>query len=418
MVSFLPNIRNIKDVVDWGLCTGCGACQSACTGGNLRLVNIEAVGIRPQLEASDCANCVACLNVCPGYEVDGNLAIGQRAHTMEDQEFGPALEIWEGYAIDSEIRRNASSGGVISALALYCLENEGMGSVFHTAADPVRPWANKSVRSGSRQEILNRAGSRYAPASPCDMLDTIEAENNSSVFIGKPCDTAAATKMRQQRQGLDRNLGLVLSFFCAGTPSGAGTLELLKGLGVDSSEVKSIRYRGEGWPGFFKVVHGDHQQKTQSYRESWGLLSSHRASRCHLCPDGLGRVSDIACGDAWDKLSSDGDCEGLSLIIVRTQRGRAILHKAMAAGYISAKPTNVGQVIAAQPNLLARRPEIFGRLLGMKLLGMPVPRFPNFSLYESWIRLPLLKRLRTVFGTMVRLIQRGQWRRRGILFSD
>ena len=202
-------VQTIQDVVDWGLCIGCGACYSACKMGAVSLVNIEAVGIRPRFNTVQCASCTDCLPICPGYRVDGNLETGSLPKTSEaDHEFGPSLEVWEGYASDPEIRFRASSGGILTALALYCLEQERMGFVLHTGMDEERPWTNKTVQSRNRGELLARTGSRYAPASPCDSLRTIEANDHPCVFIGKPCDTAAVAMLRRQRPELDRKLGL------------------------------------------------------------------------------------------------------------------------------------------------------------------------------------------------------------------
>ena len=103
-------IKSLKDVVDWGLCIGCGACAFACRKGHVSLVNIETVGIRPRFSANECATCQECLAYCPGYTVDSHLvAEGSHKQREADHEFGPALEIWEGYATDSEIRFRASS---------------------------------------------------------------------------------------------------------------------------------------------------------------------------------------------------------------------------------------------------------------------------------------------------------------------
>lgn len=410
----MRRIRTLKDVVDWGLCTGCGACHSACSRHAITLVNVENVGIRPSFDSPDCAACTHCLSVCPGYEVDAALAVGLRPKlTDADHEFGGALEIWEGFAADPEIRYSASSGGALSALALYCLEREGMRFVLHTAKDDEKPWQNRTVQSRTRDEILTRTGSRYAPASPCDSLRAIEESDGPCVFIGKPCDTAAAFKMRQARPALDRNLGLVLTFFCAGTPSSRGTLDLVESMNVDANEIRDLRYRGEGWPGRFKVVYNGGSEKSLSYADSWGALTGYRPPRCHLCPDGLGRVADISCGDAWDRFEENGDM-GRSLIVVRTPLGREILHRAIAAGYIQAALSDASQVLTAQSNLLARRREIFGRLFAMTLLGLPTPRFIGFSLLRSWLRLPLRAKARTIAGTITRLIQRRRWRRQPV----
>lgn len=396
-------IKTIGDVVDWGLCTGCGACFSACKRGGVQLVNLPEVGIRPKFIDPKCETCAECLAVCPGYEVDGNAATGPNPNPTEAEiEFGKALEIWEGYATDPEIRYAGSSGGVLTALSLYCLEKEGFDFVLHTAADEEKPWANKTVQSLRRSELLARTGSRYAPASPCDGLRQIEESSGKCVFIGKPCDTAAAWKMKMLRPELDERLGLVLAFFCAGTPSAQGTLDVMGSLGVAASEAQSVRYRGNGWPGKFTVLNGSGGEHTLTYQESWGKLTRYRPMRCHLCPDGLGRVADIACGDAWDRFEENGD-PGRSLILVRTERGRDLLRRAVAAGYVGVKARGAAQVMAAQANLLGRRREIFGRLAGRAFMLHARPKFPGFSLPKSWLRLPLLRKVRTIAGTVRRL---------------
>src|SRR5437899_1895716 len=152
-------IKTIQDVVDWGLCTGCGACYSACPDQGVTLVNIESVGIRPVF-SSDCKSCTDCLSICPGF----TLTDTSPKRSEAEHAFGEALEIWEGYATDSEIRQHASSGGILSALSLYCLEQENMAFVLHSAADDEKPWMNRTVQSRTRMESLARTGSRYAPA--------------------------------------------------------------------------------------------------------------------------------------------------------------------------------------------------------------------------------------------------------------
>ena len=409
----MARIQSLKDVVDWGLCTGCGACAYACSEGAVSLVNIEAVGIRPSFNSSACLDCSKCLPICPGYAVDASAVSSPGPVASEaDVAFGPAFEIWEGHASDPEIRYRASSGGILTALALYCLEQEGMKFVLHTGMNDERPWENKTVVSRTRDELAARTGSRYAPASPCDGLGAIEESHGPCVFIGKPCDVAAVAALRRERPQLDKNLGLVLSFFCAGTPSTKGTLDLAGSLEILPQQIDSVRYRGEGWPGRFRVVYDEtKQEQSLSYAESWGKLTHYRSLRCNLCPDGLGRLADISCGDAWEKSTEDGN-PGLSLVIVRTARGQRILRGAIAANYVQLQPADASNVFAAQDNLLRRRTEIFGRLVALKAFGVPIPQFRGFSLLRSWLRLPVGRKAKTILGTVKRLVARGLYTRR------
>ncbi len=407
-------VQSIQDVVAWGQCIGCGACHYACTKGGVSLVNVLNQGIRPVF-SGECANCTTCLSVCPGHFVDGNMAVRDcLEESIQDPDVGPILEIWEGFASDPEIRYKGSSGGLLSAISLYCLECEGMEFVLHSGMDNANPLQNKTRASRTREDILSCTGSRYAPASPCDSLGLIEKAEKPCVFIGKPCDAAAVAMARETRPDLDKRLGLVLTFFCAGTPSTQGTMTLLDQLGASPDVINDLRYRGEGWPGTFKVIRPDDSLAgSLTYKQSWGRLTKFTPFRCRVCPDGVGRVADISCGDAWHRHGTEGD-PGRSLVLVRTKRGREILQRAIAAGYIQLEPSGLAEVKRAQTNLLAKRREIYGRLSALRLLAIPTPRFVNFSLFSSWIRLPPTLMVKTIFGTLRRLFRAKAWKRRGI----
>jgi coenzyme F420 hydrogenase subunit beta len=377
------------------------------------MIHVEAEGFRPVFDHSECRDCADCLSVCPGAGIDANLKLGALPKTVEtDHEFGPTLEIWEGWAADPEVRFRASSGGLLSALSLYCIERAGFSGVIHAGMDTTTPWLNTNYISRSRADVLKRAGSRYAPSAPCAALSEIGNDAGPHVFIGKPCDASAVSVLRERNPRIEEMVGLVLTFFCAGTPSTRGTLQLLEQLKIDREGVRELHYRGSGWPGRFRVV-SDTQSAppTLTYAESWGRLTSHRPLRCNLCPDGLGRVADLACGDAWENYEENGD-PGRSLVLVRTARGREILRGAVEAGYVTVERVGPDNVLRAQSNLLQRRRALFGRLLAFRLAGAPVPAYRGFSLLRSWLRIGVRAQARTFAGTLLRVVQRSWFRRR------
>lgn len=403
-------LNTLQDVVAARLCCGCGACASLCDQGKVRLVNNEAAGIYPVLADSGCGDCRRCMVFCPGAVLSYcRLKVLHEGpwHPL----LGPYLDIFEGHAADPEIRFRASSGGVLSALALYCLEREDMEAVFHTAMDEKRPWLNRTARSTSHEEILQNAGSRYAPSSPCAVLREIETAKKPSIIIAKPCDAAAAYQARLQRPQLDKTLGLVLSFFCAGTPVTRATLDYLASAGIAPHSVNSIRYRGKGWPGNFEVVYNQgRSRKEASYQESWGWLARQgRPLRCSLCPDGMGDFADISCGDAWN-LHGKGNNPGISSIIVRTPRGSEIVSRAVREGYIRLWESNPDRVLSGQ-GLQKRRKELHGRMLAMRIAGWPRPNYEGFDSMGLWRGLPLKEKLRVTAGTVRRIMLRYQLNR-------
>ncbi len=397
-------LRGLRDVVEAQLCIGCGACAAYCEKGVLKLVNDEREGIHPVFE-DGCGDCRECLTFCPGAVLyfdklrEANTA---KYHPL----LGPWLGIYEGYAEDPEIRYRGSSGGAITALSLYFLEHEKKAFVLHTGMDAEKPWQNRAVMSSNRYELLEHAGSRYAPSSPCAALRDIAQNSLSCVFVGKPCDVAAVHALSASWPELHKRLGFVLSFFCAGPPPSGATRALVASQGILPESVTSIRYRGHGWPGDFQVQYdGGRASRSLTYREAWGRLASYRRSlRCNLCPDGTGEFADIACGDAWHRYDQDGN-PGLSVLIVRTPRGQEILKRAVKAGYLVVEASSPERILSGQ-GLQKRRMELHGRLLALRFLCWPSPEYPGFDSAALWRDIPFLRKMRILFGTVRRILVR------------
>jgi coenzyme F420 hydrogenase subunit beta len=324
--------------------------------------------------------------------------------------WGPILSMWEGGAADGALRFAGSSGGAASALAVYALEELDFRLVLHVGADPDAPYLNRTVVSRTRAEVLSRTGSRYAPASPCEMLHAIEEADGPCLFIGKPCDVAAAQRARKYRPKLDRNLALTVAFFCAGTPSTNGTLALLRRLGVpDVDDLAGVRYRGNGWPGkFVATTRRDGATFSCTYEQSWGeVLSSHVQWRCRLCLDHTGEFADISVGDPWYREIREGEA-GSSLIIARTEAGRRYITNAIESGAIDAIEVDSDLLPRSQPNLIQTRGEVWGRMLGSRLAGARTPSYRGLPSFRFWMsEVPFERKVRSVLGAARRCVRKG-----------
>ena len=306
-----------------------------------------------------------------------------------------------------------------------------MDGVIHSSKDVNHPWKNSTVLIQTKSDLLCRTGSRYAHSSPCEGLKWLRNKNVDDIqelnhqecnscgtrdslsqllFIGKPCDTAAVSGLRQQFPEIDNHLGLVMTFFCAGTPSTNGTLKLIDKLGeVDRSKIAELHYRREGWPGGFRIQSTENEFPQIPYKDAWSQLTEYRPIRCNLCPDGLGRVADISCGDAWHRFGEPEKDTGYSLVLARTERGRQIVQKAIDCGYVNLRSSNSSEVLEAQASLLNRRQELWGRLVGLRVIGAPIPSYQGFSVFKSWIGIKLSRKIRSIVGTIGRAFQRSWW---------
>jgi coenzyme F420 hydrogenase subunit beta len=408
----MRNYRSVRQIVNWRLCLGCGACAYICPERKIRLMDFVSEGIRPVVESEQCGSCKACLEVCPAFENQkrvNDFVPGTIPELIDS--VGPVLELWEGHATDQDIRFRGASGGVLTALSLYCLEKEEMYGVLHIGMDSKDPTRNSTQISRTRSELLSNAGSRYAPASVCDGLGLVESAAGKCVVIGQPSEITAVRKACLIRPQLAGKIGVTLSFFCAGTPARAGLLDLLRRQNIDSKQVASLRYRGGGWPGLFSVtVKGSSTPAAElTYGESWGFMQAYRPLSTHLCPDGTGEDADISCGDPWYRDIS-GEEPGMSMVVVRTELGRQLIRQAVADGYLWLTRSEPSKLLKSQKNLIAKRGAVGGRIATMRLMGLPTPRLLGFNLLRNWLRLSLREKLRSTLGTVRRVLARGYYR--------
>ncbi|MGB3731818.1 Coenzyme F420 hydrogenase/dehydrogenase, beta subunit C-terminal domain [Microbacterium sp.] len=336
--------------------------------------------------------------ICPGARLTA-----PPAESHEHPVFGRYWSAWQGAATDPDIRHAGSSGGVLTALADWLVRTGRSRAVSAVAASPQAPQQTTPVRITSRAEAISASGSRYAPVAALTGWDPSPA----TALIAKPCEVAAARAIVEER-GIDSPV--MLSFFCAGTPSQRATDGLIRKLlpSTESTAITDLQYRGDGWPGNFRVRINTGESASCSYEESWGKhLGMDLQWRCKLCVDGTGMYADISVGDFWEAdehgfpLFKDGD--GNSVIIARTRRGHQLIEQAALDGIITIGTVDLDEVARVQPLQTTRRAVLGGRLLG-RLIGLRrPPRYAGFGILRKLLRSPIAS-ARATIGTLTRTI--------------
>jgi len=392
----------IDSVTRNGFCTGCGLCESIAPVGSIQM-RMSAEGyLRPLvLKELPTAATQTIATTCPGVKVE-HLPGTQGQHPI----WGPIVSVQTGHAVDPEVRRQGSSGGVISALAIHLLESDQVDFVAQIAADSQDPLLNALQVSTSRTDVLRAAGSRYAPSAPLQGLRELLATGKRFVFIGKPCDVAALRQYGEQNPGVKRQIPYMLSFMCAGVPSIGGTHEVITALGATQEKVVSFRYRGDGWPGMARAVHDSGESFEMDYNTSWGtILNKHLQFRCKICPDGTGEFADVVCADAWygkDGYPDFEEREGRSLVIARTVAGQALLEAICSAAVVKTSALDVGEIAKMQPYQVERKRMVLGRIVAAKLALGSAPRYRRMKLLSTAVQASPMGFLRSAWGTFKR----------------
>jgi coenzyme F420 hydrogenase subunit beta len=370
----------VDAVVAAGNCSGCGLCAALDSGLEMRLSPDGFM--RPvRVTVGDVASSASVLalfeSACPGRRVSAQRPDGATWHPT----MGPVRMMRAAWAADPELRRRGGSGGALTAIAGWLVaRGDDVVVVGARQADDAMRTAAVAVRS--ERHIPALAGSRYAPVSNAALGLGLGGHD---VFIGKPCEVSALRAVAERDPS--RPAPLLLSFFCAGTPSQHATERLVHDLGMPQGEqVRELWYRGRGWPGRFTAVGADGTTVSASYEESWGsTLGRALQWRCRICPDGVAESADIVAADLWD-VDAGGAADftetldGVSAVIARTERGERVLREAVEAGVVQVEHADVDALARVQPLQRNRRTTIPARLTAQLSSGGSIPSYSGFGL--------------------------------------
>ncbi|WP_082521223.1 Coenzyme F420 hydrogenase/dehydrogenase, beta subunit C-terminal domain [Rhodococcus sp. Leaf278] len=390
-------------------CSGCGGC--ALVSDRITIGLAEDSYMRPALAARGPTETRAKSKIeadrfkamCPGIRVS---APTKHPNQHSDDTFGSYSSAWVGWAMDPEIRLAGSSAGVITAFTNWLVETKRVDAVVASQEDPNNPRITVPLKILSRDDAMKAAGSRYAPVANLPMVAPSDFARHA--LVGKPCEATALTQLSNALSIPEENRPITVSFFCAGTPRQSATDGLADLLDASSDQIKSLRYRGDGWPGTFKITLKTGEFRTMSYDESWGTHLGRTVQwRCKLCVDGTGGHADIAVGDYWE-VDSKGypafeNADGRSVVIARTPRGEELLAEATRDGALSLSPLDLKLVAAVQPLQVDRKFTLAARLLGRTLAGKRTPRYSGYGLAR--LSLTTKSSLKAAAGTFVRTRQ-------------
>ncbi len=181
----------ISSVVEDNLCTGCGTCIALCPNDAIEMVIDEKKGVYvPKLDGRKCNNCGICMKVCPGHEVDfKGLNLEIFGKEPEDILIGNYLNCYVGHATDYDIRYNSASGGLVTALLIFALEEGLIDGALVTRMKKDKPLEPEPFIARTREEIIEARGSKYCPVPANVALREILEANEGERFavVGLPC---------------------------------------------------------------------------------------------------------------------------------------------------------------------------------------------------------------------------------------
>jgi len=373
-----------RDIINVGLCTGCGTCVGVCPLGSVHMAYEEDEPI-PQLSGK-CTACGICYDVCPGRDIPmpelDSVTFG-RKRSESEQSLGIYRTCLKGFATNENVRKASSSGGATSAIFSYAFDEGIIDGAIIAAPFDDPPWRFRPCIVKSAGEFVSRkSNSAYVMVPVNELLYEAVAKQRLRKLgiVGCPCHIHGLRKMIMQGKPVNiaKSIHFMVGLFCAANYYGAGTKHLIAEIGnVGLDEVSEIDYRGGDWPGYLTVKRKDNKVVTVSSKHDyiWHFLgaSSYKRDRCLMCIDFAAELADISVGDSF--ITEPGADPRVTAMLIRTERGEELVRRAVETGYLKTQSHDPNLIPRSGLGWEAKKHANVHRLLQRQRFGWPAPDF-------------------------------------------
>lgn len=372
---------NISCVYESKLCTGCGTCEGICPASAIELIKDDLQGIYiPKVNINECNDCGICLKCCPGWSFDF-IKFNQKIFGKQPKNplIGNYLDCHIGHSNDNDLRWKASSGGVLSQLLIFAIDSGFINGAILTKMSEKNPLEPEVFIARNKEEVILAIDSKYCPVPVnTKFKEVLRDEKGKFALVGLPCHIQAFRKSELLNSKLKDKIIMVFGLFCNQSPKFTATDYLLHKLSINKEDIRRISYRGSGWPGKMTILMKDNKNILINLPEywNWGFGEFFIPLRCTFCLDGLSEFADISFGDAWlpelkiDKL-------GTSIIVVRTEKGKQLIQKAINEKKVDLEFIDSDKVIRSQNHMLQFKTEIEVRITLSRMLLL-MKRLPKY----------------------------------------
>ena len=161
---------------------------------------------------------------------------------------GVSKDIFLARAADPEMHDRGQDGGLVSAILLWCLENDRIDAALVSLLEgDGSTWKAVPGLARTREEILAAAGSRYTySANTLAYMEAVESGAERLALVGMSCQASIPGVMRARKAGkVGRRLGLSIGLLCSKTFDDAIFDELFEAkYGLARADIVKMNIKG------------------------------------------------------------------------------------------------------------------------------------------------------------------------------
>ncbi|MGI6549899.1 MAG: Coenzyme F420 hydrogenase/dehydrogenase, beta subunit C-terminal domain [Syntrophomonadales bacterium] len=346
-----------EEVQDKGFCTLCGLCVGRCP--YIKSLEDKIAVVFPcDIEEGKC------YAACPRTFTDWDAVEGQILGDVDGRDplIGRYTQVWMARGTNPELIRGTQDGGTVTTLIRTAMA-EGMieGAVLTATSDGLAPQAALITEA---DQIGKTSGSKYIAATSLQALHQARRAGLDKVgIVGRPCQVMGIRKYQTAvPEECNQDNTMVIGLFCMWALS-YGFRDYVRQEAGDQEVTGIAIPKGELQ---IKTVDGT---ITKSVEEA----KQFARSACNLCWDVTSELADISVGAAEF-------AEGWNTLIVRSERGWALLGKALKAGVLEIKEYPPAMLEELRMAALGKKRRVVAELTriqseGASMVDLASPRF-------------------------------------------
>ena len=332
-------MKNVRWVVDNGLCTSCGICAGACMKNSISF-HYGCERNSPIVDDETCIECGVCYDVCPGKgihlnQLSDNL-FGQESGIKQDLCAGHYLHSFVGHSTDENIRMHSATGGMVTQFLLWLLKKNYIDGAVVVRYRQDNPFEPEPFIATTDEEIWESRSSKYVVLSMDEIAKKVsQMQGKRLVVIGLPCQIQGWRQLAKHNKNVRECIVGYFAIYCSINKTKHSIEYYPWRYKVNPNDVGRFTFRDDGCMGYMKFSDkAGCDIKKVPYLSFWfGTHSFFTNTRCTLCIDQLGELADISFGDIHIKPYSD-DTIGINSLITRSKYWEKLLLECKCDGYV------------------------------------------------------------------------------------
>jgi len=262
-----------------------------------------------------------------------------------DYYLGNFDECFCGYSNNESIRKNAASGGMVTQLLIYMLDNDYIDGVFLSRLNikngkliPV------SFIATTTEEILSCQSSIYIDFDLSKSLKEVESFKGRLAAVALPCQLKMLDKLT--------NKIIKIGLFCGHT-SERELIENVLRQKINLCDIKEFCFRRGRWRGNSQIRLASGETINFPYFD-FGMFQNiffHMPKKCLYCRDHTAEGADISFGDLWLK-EFKKKRNKYSCVLSRQEKMTKILLEMSDRHFVSIEKLDPKKVIKSQKRSL------------------------------------------------------------------